>query len=105
MTMKKLIALLMALVMLALPCLALAEESNEAANEPVETVETVEVTETADASEEEAIVVEEEEAKPLTLMESLMFMLKGMVGIFLVTAMIILVLVILEKATKGKKEE
>ena len=46
-----------------------------------------------------------EEAVPLSIGESLMYMLKGMVGIFLVTAMIILVLVILEKATKGKKEE
>ena len=46
-----------------------------------------------------------EEAVPLTIGESLMYMLKGMVGIFLVTAMIILVLLILEKATKGKQEE
>ena len=45
-----------------------------------------------------------EEAVPLTILESAMYMLKGMVGIFLVTAMIILVLVILEKATKGKAE-
>ena len=33
------------------------------------------------------------------------YMLKGLVGIFLVTGLIILVLVILEKATKGKQEE
>ena len=46
-----------------------------------------------------------EEAMPLTILESAMYMLKGMVGIFLVTAMIILVLLILEKATKGKQEE
>ncbi|MBQ4640385.1 MAG: sodium pump decarboxylase gamma subunit [Clostridia bacterium] len=33
-----------------------------------------------------------------------MFMLKGMVGIFLVTGMIILVLVIMDKAGNRKKE-
>ena len=37
--------------------------------------------------------------------DSLQYMLKGLVGIFLVTGLIILVLVILEKATKGKQEE
>lgn len=41
---------------------------------------------------------------PLTITESLVYMGKGLVGIFLVTAMIILVLRILEKAT-AKKEE
>ncbi|MBE5782452.1 MAG: hypothetical protein E7329_03945 [Clostridiales bacterium] len=78
--MKKFIAILMALVALMLPGLTLAEEIVEAAGEAM-----------AEA--------------PLSIGESLMYMLKGMVGIFLVTAMIILVLVILEKATKGKKEE
>ena len=37
--------------------------------------------------------------------DSLQYMLKGMVGIFLVTALIILVLVILEKATKKQEKE
>ena len=46
-----------------------------------------------------------EEAVPLSIGESLMYMLKGMVGIFLVTAMIILVLVILEKVTKKNQED
>ena len=36
--------------------------------------------------------------------DSLQYMLKGMVGIFLVTGLIILALVILEHATKGGKE-
>ena len=38
------------------------------------------------------------------IMACLGIMAKGMVGIFLVTAMIILVLVILEKSTKNKGE-
>ena len=46
-----------------------------------------------------------EEAVPLTIQESLMFMLKGMVGIFLVTGLIILVLVILEKVTKNQQND
>lgn len=37
--------------------------------------------------------------------DSLQYMLKGMVGIFLVTALIILVLVILEKVTKKQEKE
>lgn len=36
--------------------------------------------------------------------DSLQYMLKGMVGIFLVTGLIILALVILERVTKGGKE-
>lgn len=38
-------------------------------------------------------------------LDSLQYMLKGLVGIFLVTGLIILVLIILEKVTKGKQEE
>ena len=37
--------------------------------------------------------------------DSLQYMLKGMVGIFLVTAIIILAMLILEKTTGKKKEE
>ena len=44
------------------------------------------------------------EEKPLTIGESALFMLKGMVGIFLVTGLIILVLVIMDKAGNRKKE-
>ena len=103
MTMKQIFALLLSLLLLALPCLALAEESTGdqaiigGADAPTTIVVAEEGSENADA-------VEEEE-KPLTIMESLVFMVKGLVGIFLVTAMIILVLRILEKATHKKEED
>jgi len=102
MMMKKIFALILSLMLLALPCLALAEEStgNEAviggADAPTTIVVAEEGSENTDAAEEE---------KPLTIMESLVFMVKGLVGIFLVTAMIILVLRILEKATHKKEED
>ena len=53
---------------------------------------------TAEPAEEPA------EEKPLTIGESALFMLKGMVGIFLVTGLMILVLVIMDKAGNRKKE-
>ena len=43
--------------------------------------------------------------RPDLMMEVLPIMGTGMLGIFLVTGLIILVLVILEKVTKGKQEE
>lgn len=46
----------------------------------------------------------EEVTEPLSIGESALFMLKGMVGIFLVTGMIILVLVIMDRAGNRKKE-
>ena len=42
--------------------------------------------------------------QPLSIGESALYMLKGMVGIFLVTGLIILVLVIMDKAGNRKKE-
>jgi len=97
MKMKQLTALLLSLMLFILPCLALAQE-----NTGDETV-------IGGADGPTAIIVaentEEAEEKPLTLAESGVFMLKGMVGIFLVTGMIILVLVIMDKMGNRKKEE
>ena len=58
-----------------------------------------------------AALAEEAEAKTVfhidgsAFVDSLQYMLKGMAGIFLVTALIIVVLLILEKASGKKKEE
>lgn len=103
MMMKKIFALILSLMLLTMPCLAMAEETIPAEAIGSADVQTDIVIADGEENKEPAEEPAEEE-KPLTLMESLVFMGKGLVGIFLVTAMIILVLRILEKAT-AKKEE
>ena len=103
MMMKKIFALILSLMLLTMPCLAMAEETIPAEAIGSADAQTDIVIAEGEENKEPAEEPAEEE-KPLTLMESLVFMGKGLVGIFLVTAMIILVLRILEKAT-AKKEE
>ena len=98
MMMKKIFALILSLMLFALPSLSLADES-EAVIGGADAPTSIVIAESGEEAEETA-----DEEKPLTIMESLVFMGKGLVGIFLVTAMIILVLRVLEKAT-AKKEE
>lgn len=117
MKMKQLIALLLSLMLFALPCLSLAENNNASvgiiggADGPTAIIVTdhtaaetdegiTEAVESPEKAEDEAAV----EEKPLSLGQAGIYMLKGMVGIFLVTAMIIAVLFILEKATHKKEE-
>lgn len=110
MKLQQFFAFLLSLMLFALPCLALAEASAEdtlavigGADGPTAII-TGELEETPEAKENEEETIEEtKEPQPLTLGESLIFMVKGLVGIFLVTAMIILVLRILEKATHKKE--
>ena len=94
MTMKNIFALLLSLMLFILPCLSLAEESEAIIG---------------GADGPTAIIVaentEEAEEQPLSLAQSGIFMLKGMIGIFLVTGLIILVLVIMDKVGNRKKEE
>lgn len=102
--MKKVLSVLFLLVMLftAVMPVAMAEDMAPAAEETV----------IGGADEPTAIVVTEaeetkeetKEENPLSIGESALFMLKGMVGIFLVTGLIILVLVIMDKAGNRKKE-
>lgn len=104
--MKKILTVLFLLVMVFtfVAPFALAEETAHAADEAViggaDEATAIVVTEETGAAE----TTEATDEKPLTLGESAMFMLKGMVGIFLVTGMIILVLVIMDKAGNRKKE-
>ncbi len=99
--MKKILSVLFLLVMLftAVMPVAMAEDMAPAAEETV----------IGGADGPTAIVVAEEaeetEEKPLSIGESAMFMLKGMVGIFLVTGLIILVLVVMDKAGNRKKKD
>ena len=103
--MKKILSVLFLLVMLftAVMPVAMAEDMAPAAEETV----------IGGADEPTAIVLTEEEdtkeetevAGPLSIGEAALYMLKGMVGIFLVTGMIILVLVIMDKVGNRKKEE
>ena len=107
--MKKLLVILLTLLMiLALPVLVLAEEAaTEAATEAaVETDENgVEV------KNPETEILEEEGPKttfgffPATLVETLPIMGMGMLGIFLVTLVIILAVLVLSKLGGGAKEE
>lgn len=101
MKMQKIWALMLALMLFMMPGLALAEDVSVGiiggADGPTAIIVAEPAEETADAE-----AAPEKEA-PLTMMESLGYMAKGLVGIFVVTGMIILVLVVLEKATKGKK--
>ena len=107
--MKKILSVLFLLVMLfaAVMPMAMAEEPVPAAQENSEAViggadgpTAILVAETEETAQET-----EEEAKPLSIGESALYMLKGMVGIFLVTGLIILVLVIMDKAGNRKKDE
>ena len=100
MNMKQLLALLLSLMLFLLPCLALAEENtgDEAVIGGADGPTAILVAEESDDAEDTA-----EDIKPLTLAESGVFMLKGMVGIFLVTALIILVLRVLEVSTRKKE--
>ena len=107
--MKKLLVILLTLLMiLALPVLVLAEEAaTEAATEAaVETDENgIEV------KNPETEILEEEGPKttfgffPATLAETLPIMGMGMLGIFLVTLVIILAVLVLSKLGGGAKEE
>lgn len=80
--MKKLISLLAALAAALLPLPGLAEAAEAAAEVPAQGIH-------LDGG---------------AFVDSLQYMLKGMVGIFLVTGLIILTVVILEKVT-GKKQD
>lgn len=103
--MKKILSVLFLLVMLftAVMPVAMAEDMAPAAEETViggaDEPTAIVVTE-AEETEEET-----KEEKPLSIGEAALYMLKGMVGIFLVTGMIILVLVIMDKVGNRKKEE
>ena len=115
--MKKLFAILLTFcLVMSLPLMAMAEETapeTEAATEEVtaapETVEetaapaeTVEETESAETETEYKMNVG---FYPETLMTTLPIMGMGMLGIFLVTCVIVLAVVILSKVGKEKDEE
>ena len=74
------------------------EAVQEIAAEPDDGAAATEIT------EEEAAEPAPAEEDPLSIGEAALYMLKGMVGIFLVTGLIILVLVIMDKAGNRKKE-
>ena len=106
--MKKVFACLFLLVMLfaaAMP-MAMAEEAAPAPEEATAAIiggadgpTAIIVAEGAEEAEET------EEEGPLSIGEASLYMLKGMVGIFLVTGLIILVLVVMDKAGNRKKDE
>lgn len=97
---RRMIALFLALLALACPMLAVAEAAGS------ETDAAAQAAQLAHPAQESL------QAAPKTVfhidgaafVDSLQYMLKGMVGIFLVTAIIILAVVILEKATKKKED-
>ncbi len=109
--MKKVFACLFLLVMLfaaAMP-MAMAEEAAPAPEEATVAIiggadgpTAIIVAEGAEEAEE---TEETEEEGPLSIGEASLYMLKGMVGIFLVTGLIILVLVVMDKAGNRKKDE
>ena len=115
---KKTFAVLAALLILLAPLCALAENPDTVETCPPEVQAQLEasaqsVTESAEAPEAAEPVPQEEGAgemspakgdQPLSFGESLGYMLKGMAGIFLVTAIIILAVVLLEKAGGKKKD-
>lgn len=103
--MKKLLTVLLTLLLVfSLPVFAMAEEVTTSAETLVEEATTVETV------EEQTEIYEEEDAKtsfgfyPGTLLDTLPIMGMGMLGIFLVTCVIILAVLILSKVG-GKKDE
>ncbi len=105
--MKKVLSVLFLLVMLfvAVMPMAMAQET-EAVIGGADGPTAILVAEETEANEEE-----KEEAKmqfgfyPDRFVDSLQYMLKGLVGIFLVTALIILVLVLMDKIGNRKKDK
>lgn len=98
-----LLALCAALLMLPSGC-ALAEDgASLTTRAPAATAEEPAVLEET-GDQPDAIAIDMPE-QPLTLGESLLYMLKGMTGIFLVTALIILVLKALERLTKEREQK
>ena len=90
--MKKILAVLTAILTLLAPLCAFAEGAAQTVTETV--------TETAVETAGSGIHLD-----GAAFADSLQYMLKGMVGIFLVTAIIILAVLILEKTTGKKKDE
>ena len=115
--MKKIFAILLTLLMvLCLPVAVLADEAVSSADSPTEDVATVGGVETSDVetSVEATTNTEASETEgakttfgffPATLAETLPVMGMGMLGIFLVTCVIILAVLVLSKLGKGKDEE
>ena len=121
---KKTLAVLAALLILLAPLCASAENSDAVEACPPEVqsqletadgsiTENAEIPDNAEIPEAAEPVPEGESAgepspakgdQPLSFGESLGYMLKGMAGIFLVTAIIILAVVLLEKAGGKKKD-
>ena len=117
--MKKLFAVLMTLLLvLSLPVLAMAEEVTTAPETSADTT-AEEVTATPEAAEDPTEEVTEPESEteaetaykmqfgfyPATLLETLPVMGMGMLGIFLVTCVIVLAVVVLSKLGGKDKEE
>ena len=117
--MKKLFAVLMTLLLvLSLPVLAMAEETTTAPETSSDTT-AEEVTATPEATEDPTEEVTEPESEteaetaykmqfgfyPETLLETLPVMGMGMLGIFLVTCVIVLAVVVLSKLGGKDKEE
>ena len=108
--MKKVLSVLFLLVMLfttVMP-MALAEDAASTATPaPAATAEPT-IEPTAEPTKDPSVAPTAEpapaEEDPLSIGEAALYMLKGMVGIFLVTGLIILVLVIMDKAGNRKKE-
>lgn len=113
--MKKLFAIVMTLLLvLSLPVFAMAEETGTA---PENTSDTAveEITAAPEATEEATEPEGETEAEtaykmnfgfyPATLLETLPVMGMGMLGIFLVTCVIVLSVVVLSKLGGKEKEE
>ena len=101
--MKKLLALLMTLLLvLALPLTVMAEDAGEA--------EDITIEETEVTTPEETNAPETEGAKttfgffPATLSETLPIMGMGMLGIFLVTCVIVLAVLVLSRIGKPDEE-
>ena len=117
--MKKLFAVLMTLLLvLSLPVFAMAEEtatapetSSDTAAEEVTTAPEATEDSTEDVAEPESETEAETEYKmnfgffPETLKETLPVMGMGMLGIFVVTCVIVLAVVILSKLGKEKEED
>lgn len=110
--MKKLFAVLLTLLLVfSLPVLAMAEEATNAPDTSAEEFTAAPEAATEDASEE--VTESESEIKPEikfgfypeTALVTLPIMGMGMLGIFLVTLVIILAVIVLSKIGKGKEEE
>ena len=117
--MKKLFAIVMTLLLvLSLPVFAMAEETTTAPETSADTA-AEEVTATPEATEAPTEEVTEPESEteaetaykmqfgfyPETLKETLPVMGMGMLGIFLVTCVIVLAVVILSKMGKVKEDD